>query len=74
MALAEFTFRYVPQQGVKGQALADFLASHPYVEIEDMDFFKVDMISLFPWRLYFDGSQTSNMGGTGVIIESPQGF
>ncbi|XP_021828686.1 uncharacterized protein LOC110769090 [Prunus avium] len=74
IALAEFTFRYVPQQAVKGQALADFLASHPCVEIEDMDFFKVDMISLFPWRLYFDGSRTSNMGGAGVIIESPQGF
>ncbi|BFG20860.1 hypothetical protein CerSpe_071340 [Prunus speciosa] len=65
MALAEFTFRYVPQQAVKGQAFADFLASHPCVEIEDMDFFKVDMISLFPWRLYFDGSRTSNMGGGG---------
>ncbi|KAL6293976.1 hypothetical protein ACE6H2_002118 [Prunus campanulata] len=39
-----------------------------------MDFFKVNMISLFPWRLYFDGSRTSNMGGAGVIIESPQGF
>ncbi|CAL8992893.1 unnamed protein product [Prunus brigantina] len=73
MALAEFTFRYMPQLAVKGQALADFLAAHPYVEIEDVDYFPVNTLSLFPWRLYFDGSRTSNMGGAGTIIESPQG-
>ncbi|CAL9020082.1 unnamed protein product, partial [Prunus brigantina] len=71
LALAEFTFRYVPQLAVKGQALADFLAAHPCVEIEDMDYFPVNTLSLFPWRLYFDGSRTSNMGGAGIIIESP---
>ncbi|CAL2277698.1 unnamed protein product [Prunus armeniaca] len=74
MALAEFTFRYVPQQAVKGQALADFLAAHPCVEIEEMDFLEVGTLSLFPWRLYFDGSRTFNMGGAGVIIETPKGF
>ncbi|CAL8993664.1 unnamed protein product [Prunus brigantina] len=74
MALAEFTFRYVPQQAVKGQALADFLAAHPCVEIEEMDFLEVGTLSLFPWCLYFDGSRTSNMGGVGVIIETPKGF
>ncbi|CAL2257734.1 unnamed protein product [Prunus armeniaca] len=74
MAFAEFTFRYVPQQAVKGQALADFLAAHPCVEIEEMDFLEVGTLSLFLWRLYFDGSRTSNMGGAGVIIETPKGF
>ncbi|CAL8989484.1 unnamed protein product [Prunus brigantina] len=29
MALSEFTFQYVAQRSVKGQALADFLAHHP---------------------------------------------
>ncbi|BFG20914.1 hypothetical protein CerSpe_071880 [Prunus speciosa] len=29
MALSEFTFQYVAQKSVKGQALADFLAHHP---------------------------------------------
>ncbi|KAI5316627.1 hypothetical protein L3X38_036334 [Prunus dulcis] len=37
LALTEFTFRYVPQKAVKGQAVADFLADHPGEEIENMD-------------------------------------
>ncbi|KAI5343880.1 hypothetical protein L3X38_011756 [Prunus dulcis] len=74
MALAELTFRYVPQLAVKGQALADFLASHSCVEIEDMDYFPVNMLSIFSWRLYFDASRTSNMSGAGIIIKLPQGF
>ena len=37
LALTEFTFRYVPQRAVKGQAVADFLADHPGEEIENMD-------------------------------------
>ncbi|KAI5344127.1 hypothetical protein L3X38_012004 [Prunus dulcis] len=37
LALTEFTFKYVPQKAVKGQAVADFLADHPGEEIENMD-------------------------------------
>ncbi|KAI5350701.1 hypothetical protein L3X38_003592 [Prunus dulcis] len=37
LVLTEFTFRYVPQKAVKGQAVADFLADHPGEEIENMD-------------------------------------
>ncbi|XP_058217452.1 uncharacterized protein LOC131328531 [Rhododendron vialii] len=33
LALMEFSFQYVPQKAVKGQALADFLADHPCVDI-----------------------------------------
>ncbi|CAL8993162.1 unnamed protein product [Prunus brigantina] len=62
---------YIP---LKGQALANFLAAHPCVEIEEMDFLKVDTLSLIPWRFYFDGSRTSNMDGAGVMIETPEGF
>ncbi|XP_021807646.1 uncharacterized protein LOC110751480 [Prunus avium] len=36
LALSEFSFRYIPQKAVKGQAIADFLAAHPCVEIEDL--------------------------------------
>ncbi len=34
LGLAEFTLCYVPQRAVKGQALADFLADHPCLDIE----------------------------------------
>lgn len=36
LALSKFSFRYVPQKAVKGQAIADFLAAHPCVEIEEL--------------------------------------
>ncbi|KAI5313491.1 hypothetical protein L3X38_042667 [Prunus dulcis] len=74
MALAEFTFQYVPQHAIKGQALANFLAAYPCVEIEDMDYFAVNILNLFLWHFYFNISRTSNMSGAGIIIESPQGF
>ncbi|BFG41088.1 hypothetical protein CerSpe_273620 [Prunus speciosa] len=57
MTLAELTFRFVSQQAVKGQALANFLATHPCVKIEDMDYFAVNSLSLFLWRLYFNESR-----------------
>lgn len=34
LALMEFSFQYVSQRAVKGQAIADFLADHPCSEIE----------------------------------------
>ncbi|XP_073294467.1 uncharacterized protein [Primulina huaijiensis] len=33
LALAEFTLIYYPQRSMKGQAVADFLADHPIVEV-----------------------------------------
>lgn len=35
LALSEFSLNYVPAQAVKGYAIADFLADHPYVEVEE---------------------------------------
>ncbi|GKV15581.1 hypothetical protein SLEP1_g26361 [Rubroshorea leprosula] len=34
LALSEFNLKYMPQKAVKGQALADFLADHPCLEVE----------------------------------------
>ncbi|XP_024195167.1 uncharacterized protein LOC112198299 [Rosa chinensis] len=33
LALSEFSLQYVPQKAIKGQAIADFLAHHPMLEI-----------------------------------------
>ncbi|XP_058202628.1 uncharacterized protein LOC131317065 [Rhododendron vialii] len=35
LALMEFSFCYVPQKAVKGQALADFLVDHPCLEVNN---------------------------------------
>ncbi|XP_024179270.1 uncharacterized protein LOC112185254 [Rosa chinensis] len=36
LALSEFSLQYIPQKAVKGQAIADFLAHHPMLEISVM--------------------------------------
>ncbi|KAM5554611.1 hypothetical protein ABKV19_022821, partial [Rosa sericea] len=33
LALSEFSLQYVPQKAVKGQAIADFLAHHPMLDV-----------------------------------------
>ncbi|XP_062021144.1 uncharacterized protein LOC133737640 [Rosa rugosa] len=78
MALSEFTFKYVAQKSVKGQALADFLAHHPSTEMElteDIEIGTIDtklMQNNF-WTMHFDGSSTETSAGAGVMIESPEG-
>ncbi|GKV32763.1 hypothetical protein SLEP1_g41344 [Rubroshorea leprosula] len=76
LALSEFNLKYMPQKAVKGQALADFLADHPCLEVEADEEKGIDLfsISLVPWKLIFDGSSIDSMSGAGIIIISPVGL
>ena len=73
VSLIEFNLEYVPQKSVKGQALANFLADHPN-GIETPEIADVDTVTIKPWKMWFDGSKTSQMAGIGVVLESPQGL
>ncbi|CAL8135842.1 unnamed protein product [Prunus armeniaca] len=75
MALSKFTFQYVAQKSVKGQALADFLAHHPAQGQEGELEVEIGMTHMEKnyWTMYFDGSSTETRSGAGVVIESPQG-
>ena len=78
MALSEFSFRYVAQKSVKGQALAQFLADHPLLPIEDMENIEIDEVHIAGmyndfWCLFFDGSSTNTSAGAGIVIEAPSG-
>ncbi|CAL8992965.1 unnamed protein product [Prunus brigantina] len=75
MALSEFTFQYVAQRSVKGQALADFLAHHPTQGQEETTEVEIGMARMEKnyWTMCFDGSSTESRSGAGVVIESPQG-
>ena len=60
LALSEFTLFYFPHKSVKGQALADFLADHPSLEIGiehnvELEIYEAEKE---PWILKFDGSST----------------
>ncbi|XP_062020999.1 uncharacterized protein LOC133737473 [Rosa rugosa] len=78
MALSEFTFQYVSQKSVKGQALADFLVHHPSTEFEgaeevDIEIIYVASMTNNHWTMYFDGSSTEFSAGAGVVVETPEG-
>ncbi|GKV53168.1 hypothetical protein SLEP1_g59706 [Rubroshorea leprosula] len=73
LALTEFNLRYLPQKAVTGQALADFLAYHPCLDVnadEDkgINLFSIDLV---PWRLIFDGSSTDQASEAGIKLKVP---
>ncbi|KAM1721687.1 hypothetical protein ACFX12_023194 [Malus domestica] len=73
MELSEFSLQYVPQNAVKGQALADFLTQHPSPYDfggNDVEISMVDMHDNY-WTMYFNGSSTSSSADVGVVIQSP---
>jgi hypothetical protein len=65
LALLEFDLRYESAKAVKGQIIADFITQHRDHSVE--------MISITPWALFFDGSSCSKGGGAGILLISPQG-
>ncbi|CAL8116173.1 unnamed protein product [Prunus armeniaca] len=50
LALSEFSFRYVPEKVVKGQAIAYFLEAHPCVEIEDLSTMEIAKLGFLPGK------------------------
>ena len=56
--LNTYSLKYVPLRVVKGQALADFLAEHPCVDIQDLLDNCQGYVQLEPWVMAFDGSKS----------------
>ncbi|KAL5539705.1 hypothetical protein UlMin_045788 [Ulmus minor] len=71
--LGEFDVLFKPRTGIKGQALADFIAEFTYqpTSLESAKELVPPPGSL--WHLYVDGSSTDNCSGAGVILVSPEG-
>ena len=67
---------YFPQKSVKGQALTNFLANHPSLEIKLEKYVESGIyeVERWPWILKFDGSSTKNFVGAGIVIISPKGI
>ena len=69
-ALIEYDLAYESLKSMKGQIVANFIVE-PRVDNEhDIN---VDLVSLVPWRLYFDGSVYRDGQGVGVVYISPHG-
>jgi len=63
IALLEFDLRYESAKVVKGQIIADFITQHCDLSVE--------MISITPWALFFDGSPCSKGGGASILLVYP---
>jgi ribonuclease HI len=70
-ALIEYDLAYESLKSMKGQIVANFVVEHRIDNEHDID---VNLVSLVPWRLYFDGSTRSNGQGVGVVYVSPHGI
>jgi hypothetical protein len=54
MFLSQFDIVFVPQKAVKGQALANFLAAHPFLMTFPLTITATVVQS--KWQMYFDGA------------------
>ncbi|XP_074374330.1 uncharacterized protein LOC141714711 [Apium graveolens] len=68
--LSQFYIEYKPRTAIKAQVLSDFVAECQFQSKTH----KPEEDQSRPWLLFVDGSSTSNSGGAGVILISPEGF
>ena len=77
MLLAPFDIKFTPQKAIKGQAVADFLAAHPFIDNEEVPNDLLDDEVMFAeiktWKLYFDGAARSWRAGVGIVFITPAG-
>ena len=68
--LIEYELAYEPLKSMKGQIVADFIVEHRVDLGQEAD---LNLVSVVPWRLYFDGSVCDDGQGVGVVYISPHG-
>ncbi|XP_074347232.1 uncharacterized protein LOC141686070 [Apium graveolens] len=68
--LNQFYIEYKPRTTIKAQVLSDFVVEYQFKTRAP----KPDEDQLRPWLLFVDGSSTSDSGGAGIILISPEGF
>jgi len=77
MLLAPFDIKFMPQKAVKGQAIANFLATHPCPDneelVDDLPDDEVMLAEIKTWQLYFDRATRSRGAGVGIVFVTPSG-
>ena len=71
--LNAFVLKYVLLNAIKGQVLADFLAQHPCVEVQNPLTECYGYVQIKSWTLAFDGLKHQKGVGVGVVITSLEG-
>lgn len=65
LAMTEISLIFEPLKSIKGQVIDDFMVDHMFMEIKEI------YVGIKSWILYFDGSQTNESLGVGILIVSP---
>jgi ribonuclease HI len=68
--LIEYNLSYEPLKSMKGQVVADFIIGHSIDQHIDES---CNLVSIHPWKLFFDGSACREGQGVGVVLISPRG-
>jgi hypothetical protein len=69
-ALIEYDLAYEPLKSMKGQVVADFIVGYSIDQNSDES---SNLVSIRPWKLFFDGSVCREGQGVGVFLISPRG-
>jgi hypothetical protein len=69
-ALIEYDLAYEPLKSMKDQVVADFIVGHSIDQNSDES---CNLLSIRPWKLFFDGSACREGQGVGVILISSRG-
>jgi hypothetical protein len=64
-ALIEYDLAYEPLKPIKGQLMTDFIVRHSIDQNSDES---CNLVSIRPWKLFFDGSACRESQGVGVIL------
>jgi hypothetical protein len=68
-ALIEYNLAYEPLKSIRGQVLADFIIEHSIDQNSDES---SNLVSIRPWKLFFDGSTCREGQDVGIILISPR--
>jgi hypothetical protein len=69
-ALIEYDLAYESLKSMEGQVVADFIIGHSIYQNRDE---LVNLVSIRPWKLFFDGSACREGQSVGVVLISPKG-
>jgi ribonuclease HI len=68
--LIEYDLAYESLKSIKGQDVADFIDEHSVDQNSDES---CNLVSICPWKLFFDGTVCREGQGVGIVLISPKG-
>jgi hypothetical protein len=68
-ALIEYNLAYETLKSIKDQVVADFIVGHSIDQSSDES---CNLVSIRPWKLFFDSSACRKGQGGGVVLVSPR--